>query len=334
MRVGIIGSSITSMMLCVECAKLGIETSLLDADLHAVGAGVATEHIAMPITEESIKKLSLRCDKMICNKKLDFEIEDKLHAPLYPNKDILREICNAKNIAEICELLEIPIVTTYYFANREEVLDKLETIKGPFKIGFEIKGFMKQCTIEAKGDLAEALLDFGDNADTFMIQPIEAYEQTISCICFADLKGKVSFYQPMLVRYEEDNSCSFIMGAALTKTLVNRLNRYNRKIMKEIGATGAFTIRYGIKQDKTIELIDVTPELGLGSLLTIEGCDISIFQQYARLLQEMKIYSPTLEAITQAKIWGGDTLDPEIEGSIYRIDGHYMNVKKELLPSL
>lgn len=333
MKVGIIGSSVSSMMLCVELAKLGIETSILDSDLHGIGVNIATEHIAMSITEESIKKLSLRCDVMICNKKLDFVIEDKLHAPIYPNQEVLKDICNPKNVNELCEMLEVPKVTTYYFTDRKQVLSKLEEIKGPFKIGFEVHNFMQQRNILEKGDLAEFLIEFGDTATSFMIQPMEAYDYTISCICFVDTKGKIYLYPPMAIRYEEDESCSFMMGSTLTKTMINRLNRYNRKLIKEIGAAGAFTVRYGVKTNKTVELMDITPELGIGSLLTIEGCDQSIFGQYVRLLKDMKIYAPNLEALTYAKIWKSDTIDPEIEGSIYHMDDHYMVIKKEMLPS-
>lgn len=334
MKVGIIGSSVSSMMLCVECAKLGIETSLLDSDLHGIGANVATEHIAMSITEESIKKLSLRCDVIICNKKLDFTIEDKLHAPIYPNQEILKKISDPRNLAKMCEMLEVPIVATYCFTDKKQVLSKLEEIKGPFKIGFEISGFMQQRSILEKGDLAEFLMEYGDMATSFMIQEIEAYDYTVSCICFVDEKGKVLLYPPMVIGYEEDESCSFIMGSSLTKTMINRLNRYNRKLIKEIGAMGAFTVRYGIKANKTVELIDITPELGIGSLLTIEGCDYSIFEQYLRLLNKMKIYAPNLEALTYARIWKSETLEPEIEGTIYHIDDHYMVIKKEILPSI
>lgn len=328
MKVGIIGSSVSSMMMCVELAKMGIETSILDSDLHGIASSVATEHIAMAVTPESIKKLSLRCDKIICNTKLDFALEEKLHAPIFPNKSVLNEIGNPKNVIEMCELLDIPTMATYYFDTKEQVLEILKDIERPHIVGMEVNGFMHQRTVFSKEEVADLVLDLCEMpATSYMIQPLDDFEYTISCICFTDKKGKLVLYTPISIQFEEENMCILRMGNHITKTMTTRLNRYSRKLMKEIDARGgAFTIRYGVV-NKSVKLIDVLPAIGIGSLLTEKGYDVSIFEQYARFVNNMKNFAPNLLGITYARIWQDDEIDPELEGTIYRIDENVMNVR-------
>ncbi|MEE1073184.1 MAG: hypothetical protein U0L26_12540 [Cellulosilyticum sp.] len=328
-QIGIVGGGASALMLCFEAAKLGIDTCLLDPQVNCIGAQVATEHIVASINKENIKKLSLRCDKVIFNIKPEFEMDVKLHAPIYPNKESLDEICNLKNMLEIIELLEIPATKSYYQDTKEATFPIIDGLTMPFRFVKQFKGYSKQIDIFTKEDLADFILEVDEEAESFILQPIEDYKQTISCICLIDETGKAHLYNPIEVNYEEDGTCYLKISDNLTKTMINRLNRYNRKIMKEIKAMGVYTVRYGIKANKAVEFIDITPELGVGSLLTLEAYDHSIFEQYIKLVLEMKINAPILEAYAHGTIKETNEVDKNQEGHIYRIDTHNMYISKE-----
>lgn len=328
-QIGIVGGGPSALMLCFELTKLGINTCLLDPQVNCMGSAVATEHIIASINKENIKKLSLRCDKVIVNTKLDFEMDVKLHAPIFPNKEALGEVCNLKNILDITELLEIPTAKVYYQDNRQDTFAQIEGLKMPFRFVKQYKGYSKQMDIFTKDDLADFILEMDEEAESFILQPIEEYKQTISCICFADTQGKVHLYQPIEVYYEEDGTCQLAISDKLTKTMINRLNRYNRKLMKEIKAVGAFTVRYGVKANKSVEFIDITPELGVGSLLTLEAYDVSVFEQYTRMILEMKNNAPVLESYAHAIIKETGEVDKNEIGHLYRIDHHKVCIRTE-----
>ena len=97
-QIGIVGGGASSLMLCFEAAKLGIRTCLLDPRVDCVGSRVASEHIVAALTSENIKKLSLRCDRVVYNTKPDFALDVKLHSKIYTSKDNINEIYQFKNI--------------------------------------------------------------------------------------------------------------------------------------------------------------------------------------------------------------------------------------------
>lgn len=332
-QIGIVGGGPSALMLCFEATKLGINTCLLDPKVNCIGSNVATEHIIASISKENIKKLSLRCDKVIFNNKPEFEMDVKLHSPIYPNKEALDEICNTKNILDMLELLEIPTAKVYYQDNKQGAFEKIEGLKMPFRFIKQYKGYSKQLDIFDKEDLADFILEVDEEAESFILQPIEDYKQTISCICIADAAGKVHLYHPIEVSYEEDGVCHLKISDNLTKTMVNRLNRYNRKILKELKAVGTFTIRYGIKANKSVEFIDMTPELGVGSLLTLEAYDKSVFEQYLRLVLDMKVMAPELVSYAHGTIKETNEVDQNEEGHLYSIDTHKMCIHTERKPS-
>lgn len=328
-QVGIVGGGPSTLMLCFEFAKLGIQTCLLDPKVDCIGANIANEHIIAAISKENIKKLSLRCDKVIFNIKPEFELDVKLHAPIYPNKDALNEVSNLKNIFDILELLEIPATKIFYQDNKKDAFAKMEGLTMPFRFVKQYKGYSRQMDIFTKEDLADFILEVDEEAESFILQPIDDYKQTISCICLVDDSGKLQLYHPIEVSYEDDGTCHLKISDNLTKTMINRLNRYNRKLMKEIKASGVFTVRYGIKANKSVEFIDMTPEMGVGSILTLEAYETSVFEQYAKLLLEMKLEAPELEAYAHGTIKEIQNVDRNEEGHLYRLEDHKMSIRKE-----
>lgn len=328
-KIGIVGGGPSALVICFEAAKLGISTCLLDPKVNCIGASAATEHFVAVINKENVKKLSLRCDKVIFNTKPEFVMDVKLHAPIYPNKEALGEVCNAKNILELMEMLEIPTTKVYYQDNKQEAFKKVDGITLPFRFIKQYKGYSKQMDIFTQEDLADFILEVDEEADSFILQMIEDYKQTISCICLSDGTGKVYLYDPMEIHYDEEGVCHIKIADTLTKTMIGRLNRYNRKILKEIKPIGVFTIRYGIKQNKSLEFIDMTPELGVGSLLTMDAYEISIFEQYLRLILDMKLESPELQAYVHGTIKQSKELEQNDKGHLFMLDDHKMCIRTD-----
>ena len=328
-QIGIVGGGPAALILCFEAAKLGIDTCLLDPKVDCIGATVAKEHIVAAINKENIKKLTLRCDKVIFNNKPEFEMDVKLHAPIYPSKESLNEVYDLKNVWDILEVLEIPASKIYYQDSKQDTFAKIEGLKMPFRFVKRFDGYCKTMDIFSKEDLADFILEMDEDATSFILQPIEDYKQTVSCICLVDMQGKAHLYHPVEISYNEDDSCNLKISDNLTKTMVNRLNRYNRKLMKEINATGVYTIRYGIKANKSVEFIDITPELGVGSLLTLEAYDLSVFEQYMRLVLDMKVTAPELMAYAHGTIKQTHEIEKEDTGHLYRIAEHKMCIHKE-----
>ena len=317
-QIGIVGGGSSSLMLCIEAAKLGISTCLLDPQVNCVGSQLATEHIIGAINSENIKKLSLRCDKIIFNDKSDFELVAKLHAEIFPHKETLNELCYFKNVLDLVELLEIPTAKIFYQDNNQDAFKEVDGLTMPFRFIKQYKGYSKQMDIYDQEDLTEFIMEVDEDAESFILQPISDYKQIIACLCLVDESGKIHLYHPIEESRDEEHVCHIKTADSLTKTMINRLARYNRKIVKELGLVGVVTIKYGIKANKSVELMEVSPQLGLVSLLTLEAYEHSVFEQYMRLVLGMKVMTPELIAHAHGTIKDvSEEVDHADEGHFY-----------------
>lgn len=301
-QIGIVGGGTAALMLCIEAAKAGIRTSLLDPKVGCIGSQLASEHIISAITNESIQKLSLRCDVIVFNTKLDFELNTKLHSKTYPSKDTMKELCHFKNMQDILEVLEIPAPKMYYQDNKEMAFMQIEKLEMPFKFIKQYGDCTKQMDIYNEEDLADFVLEIDEDAESFILQPITKYSRVITFLCIVDDKEKAYIYDPIEESIGEDEACHLKIADSLSKSMLLRLNRYNKKLLKEINATGAFTIKYGVKANKSVELIHMTPELSIAGLLTLEAYELSIYEQYLHLLLGMPVNKLELEANVQGTI--------------------------------
>lgn len=318
-QIGIVGGGISSLMLCIEAAKMGIRTCLLDPKVDCIGARVATEHIVGTITKENVKKMSLRCDAMIYNTKPAFEIDIKLHTTMYPYKEQINELYRFKNIMDILELLEIPTGKIFYQENNQDTFKELEHLEMPFRFIKQYQRDVKQLDIFSKEDLKDFMMEMDEEAESFVLQPLAEYKQVIACICLVDEKGKIYQYYPIEERTEDQNIYILSIGDSLSKSMCSKLARYNRKLLKEIQGVGAFTIKYGVKSNKSVEFIEITPELGAGSLLTLEAYDRSIYEQYIRMVLGMKVVAPERLYNAYGIVEASETtLDKDKIGKLYR----------------
>lgn len=301
-QIGIVGGGVSALMMCIEAAKLGIRTTLLDPKVNCVGSQIATEHIVATITNESIQKLSLRVDTLIFNTKLDFELNTKLHAKTFPTKETMKELCNYRNVLELLELLEVPTPKTYYQDNKADTFSTIENLALPFRFIKQYPDHTETLEVRTHEDIADFILEMDEIAEGFMLQPITEYKHVITFLCMVDEQGKVVLYEPLEESYENSKVCTLEMANSLSKTMIQRLSRFNRKILKELNAIGVFTIKYGIKANKSVECIEVTPEVTMAGLLTLEAYDVSVYEQYMHLLLGLKINTPVLESIVHGTV--------------------------------
>lgn len=308
-RIGIVGGGSGALMLALEAASKGIHTILLDPQINCVGADVVSEHIIATITGESIQKLSLRADTVIFNTNLNFQLITRLHAPCYPSKQIINQLSSKKELIELLEALEIPMLKTYLQDNRADTFNKIDTLSFPFRFIKQYKDRIESMDIQNAEDLGDFILE-EEQADSFILQPINSYSSIITCLIIVDKEGKIVLYDPLEETFEEETLCTVQAANGISKTMIQKIARYNRKIMKEIGGPGVFTIKYGLKPNKGVEFIEMTPELPLSGILTIEAHDMSIYEQYLHMLLDMEVAAPTLVSNVHGTIRQNNPIKP------------------------
>ncbi len=292
-QIGIVGGGSAALMLALEAAKKGVHTTLLDPQIDCIGAQVATEHIIATITNESIQKLSLRSDIVVFNTMLPYVLSSKLHAPTYPSRHVMNKLSNKKLVFNLLEEIQIPSVTTYYQDNKQDTYNVIEKLDFPFRFIKQYPDRIESMDILNEEDAADFILE-EEKADSFLIQPIVSYERIIACLCIIDENGKITLYDPLEERFEEDKLCRIQIADSVSKTMLQKIARYNKKLLKEIAGTGVFTIKYGVKANKGVEFIEITPEISLSGVLTLEAYDMSVYEQYMHMILNMEVVAPSL----------------------------------------
>ncbi|WP_069998781.1 ATP-grasp domain-containing protein [Cellulosilyticum sp. I15G10I2] len=292
-QIGIVGGGSAALMLALEASKKGIHTTLLDPQIDCVGAQVVTEHIIATITNESIQKLSLRSDVVVFNTSLPYVLNTKLHASTYPSRQVMNRLSDKKELLDLLEELQIPTITTYYQDNKADTFDKIENLTFPFRFIKQYADRIESMDITSAEDAADFILE-EEKADSFLLQPITHYTSIIACLAIVDSDGKITLYDPLEEKFEGDTLCTIQIANDLSKTMLQKIGRYNKKLLKEIAGQGIYTIKYGLKPNKGVEFIEITPEISISGILTLEAYDMSIYEQYIHMLLNMKVIGPTL----------------------------------------
>ncbi len=300
-QLGIVGGGISAVMLCNEAAKLGIKTTLLDPGIDCIGSELVNEHIIGAITPSNIDKLSLRCDALIFNQKIDFKVNLKVEIPTLPSIDSLNTLYDFKKTSDLLDILEIPTPDYYYQDNTSSSFAKLEGVSLPLKL---IKRFDTHCEefiALTADDLADFLLETNELANSFIIAPIREYKHVVTCICTFDCSKKFFAYDPTISREITINTTSSSSSARsdveanleLSKTMINRLTKYNKKLLQALNSHGAYTIKYGITSNKSPELIDISPQIDVSGLITNASYNVSAYKQALYMLYLSALPKPT-----------------------------------------
>ena len=299
-QLGIVGGGISAVMLCNEAAKLGIKTTLLDPNIDCIGAELVNEHIIGSITPSNIDKLSLRCDALIFNQKINFKLTLKAPIPTLPSIDSLNNLYDFKNVCDLLESLEIPTPNHYYQDNTTSSFAKLEGVSLPLKLIKRFENHCEEFIALTADDLADFLLETNETVSSFIITPIEDYKNVVTFICTFDSSKKFFSYEPTIS--QEIIATPPIAGSIikadveanleLSKTMLNRLTKYNKKLLQALGSHGCYTIKYGIKSNKSPELIDISPQIDTCGLITNSSYDVSAYKQTLYMLYLLVLPRP------------------------------------------
>ena len=299
-QIGIIGGGISAIMLCNEAAKLGIKTTLLDPAIDCIGSELVNEHIIGAITPSNIEKLSLRCDVLIFNQKINFKLELKTSILTLPSIETLNTLYDFRKTNDLLEDLEIPVPDYYCQDANTACFNKLDGITLPLKL---IKNFDNHCEefiALTPDDLADFILETGTTPDSFIIAPIQDYKYTVTFICTFDSSKKFFSYEPTISHEvivdapipESKALADIEANLELSKTMINRLNKYNKKLLQSLDSMGCYTIKYGITSNKSPVLIDVSPEIDTCGLITNASYDVSIYKQVLYMIYLMILPKP------------------------------------------
>ncbi len=325
-KIGIVGGGIGALFLIAEATKKGIATTLLDPRINCLGAANATEQMIATFTNENIKKLSLRTDAIVFNTLLDCELKAKLQSPAYPSLACMNKLSHQKELLDLMTELNIPYVDTFYQSNKGDTFNRIDEIELPFRLIKEYDDRIENVEIFTQEELAEEILEMNEKINGFILQPIRQYAKKIVCIGLVDREGNIVLYDPVEEHHDEEGKLyGMTTKTSLSKTMLQKISRYNKKLLKELGLVGFCTICYGVKANRAIEVIEITPGLSVATNLLDKAYDMSPYEQYIGLIMGMNSVEPTLLRPMQGHILeGAKVKSSKVAYHVYQLESNQL----------
>lgn len=298
--IGIIGGGQLGKMIILEGKKLGIKFIILDPNQKCPASSIADDQIIGDYYDANkIDELTQRCD--LITYELEHINADKLidlnekGYEIQPSPSTLKMIQN--KYTQKCFLKNRNIQTPYFqkvssIAEIERYIDEegLPVILKNCYGGYDGKG---NKVIKDKEDIEKAfnILD-GSNRE-LMIEKYISFTNEISVIAARNTKGEVKIY-PLSENIHKDNILrTTIVPARISEKIKNKAESLALKMMESLDGAGVFCIEMFVyKEDVFIN--EIAPRVHNSGHYTIEGCNVSQFEQHLRAILGYPLSKPYL----------------------------------------
>lgn len=343
--LGIVGDGMSTTLLCNVANRYGVATTLLEQRVSDLAGMASNEQLLFAASEDNIVTLSLRCDKIIVNSNLEFKFDKTLHADVYPYKAGLNRLCNRKDLMEFCNENDIPFVDTEVIEaesklerkaaivnlikehaercrEHDEMLDRTETFI-PIVIDYRYNEYTRSEMIFSYADAKELIESIEDAPEGYYFRVADDTNESYTIYAIIDEQKQAFVYDAMSVNINKENNHVFELGNKKCAAVTDELREYNEKLINWIAAPGVYAIRYEKNYKNEIKLMDVSTQLGIGIALTEKGYNVSIAEQYIRLILGLPVIKPILVEECTGIVEKVDELAPEDIGQIYKICPSY-----------
>lgn len=289
-KLGIVGGNITAAFLCLEASKRGIHTILLEPNINNTASQFAKDHMIADITLETIKRLALRVDAIaLCTTQLPFDIEHtKIDVPMYPSKEGLQLVCDRIYQLTVAKDLEVPVPSFNYYEVSGDDLEALENIELPFTFYEKGKDFCNIMDVMCEEEVPTFVEGLSDQANEWLAEQLSDYVSILSITLLKDEQGKTYTY-PITEENNDEIGIEINIPAKISKAMAQKVTRYAKKILKEVETTGIFTFEFGVKSNRGIELMDITPGIAIGDIASIHYADLSVYEQFLNMLEGLPL---------------------------------------------
>lgn len=294
--LGIVGGNLEAALLCQQARLRGIKTTLLEQDLSNIATHFADEHITAPINNETLKRLSKRVEHILfCTDSIPKEAEVLgKDYPLSPSGDGLELIAGRIQQIQFAESLDIPVPNHFYQNNKEAFFEAIEDLELPFRFYQVFEEYHEVMEVLTPDELSDFIFEVNDEAREWLLETIGTYDKILSITALKDASGKIVMYPVQDEELDAEDVKYITTPADITKTTTQKLQRYVRKMMKGMATTGLLCFKFGMKKNKSLELLHINAGITLGDLATCHYADFSVYEQYVSMLLGEPIYEPTL----------------------------------------
>ena len=284
--LGIVGGNLLASLICLEAQKRGIKTILLEPEIKNIASELADSHMITAIEAKSIERLALRTDALIfCTANIPVLerkfIDDNM---LYPGGDGIELVANRVEQLVAARLCDIPTPEFYHEHNKSKLFKLFQEVTLPFRLYQVYNDGYDVIEVNEPEDIEDFILELNEEAIEWLVEEVNNYEKIISISALV-APNKVFVY-PAQEEFLGEEEVKYIhIPASITKTMEQKLIKYTKKLLKERECEGLYTFKFGIKKNRSVELVTINPGITVGDIATNHFTDLSIYEQFLNLVE-------------------------------------------------
>tara|TARA_B100000575_G_scaffold222023_1_gene182419 strand:- start:114 stop:1175 length:1062 start_codon:yes stop_codon:yes gene_type:complete len=294
--IGILGGGQLGMMLAEAAKNLGFKTNIYCPDHESPAFMYSTYQT---IAEYSDKQSLLKFSESVDYITVEFENipSDTINFisktdKLFPPSDAIK--ISQDRLLEKNFCVDNEIATNRYInvVNISDLTDWNYDKKSVMKtrhLGYDGKG---QRVINSITEAEEAFHEFGKKP--CIIEEFIDFNIEVSTISVRDTYGNTYTYPPAENTHKNHILDTSEVPASIDKKTENFLRDISTKMIKNLNYIGVLAIEFFILKDSTILVNEIAPRVHNSGHWTLDGSDISQFEQHIRAISRLEILTPKL----------------------------------------
>ena len=312
--IGIIGGGQLGRMLAIAARQMDYKTVVLDPDSNCPAGQVADRVIRSEYSDlKASSELAALADVVTYefeNVDADSVSSAEKHKPVRPSSTVLRTTQN--RLHEKKALLEagIPVANFRKVDSLKDLEDAASVLGYPMVLktateGYDGKG---QSIIHGEHDLAISYDQLNARNVELIVEQFVSFKAEVSTICARTADGMTATFDPSENIHRNHILDTSIVPARIDESVADKARIIATNIAEKLDVIGLIAVEMFVTQENDILVNELAPRPHNSGHYTMDGCDMSQFEQLVRILAGMpitlpKLHSPTVMVNLLGEIW-------------------------------
>ena len=300
MKIGILGAGQLAQLLAHSAYSLGLETVCFTASADVPAARLSPLYLGELHDSKALIDFAQQCDVITLeNENIAAEIIDRLarYKPVLPDRNAIQTAQDRLTEKSLLQTLNIP---TPRFASVDSLADLNAAIA---KLGLPAVLKTRRFGYDGKG---QVLLHDSHAAaaawDTIAHVPaiLESwvpFEHEVSLLGVRNRSG-ASVYYPLIKNTHEQGILRFSTSPFIAPALQALAEQHMQTLFDHLNYVGVLAFEFFVK-DAQLIANEIAPRVHNSGHLTIEGFNVSQFENHLRSILDLPLIKPILRATTK-----------------------------------
>ena len=325
--IGIIGGGQLGRMLAIAARQMGYKTVVLDPDVNCPAGQVVDKQIVEPYSSRNASLELARLSDVITYEFENVDAGSVADASeivnVYPSPAVLRTTqhrLREKNALlkagiSVAQFREVRSIQELYAAGKD--LSYPMVLKTATE-GYDGKGQLIISNAEEIGQSYESLSSRGTD---LIVEKFIPFKMEISAICARTSDGQTTTFPPSENIHRNHILDMSIVPPRLPKSLTDKARLLAENVAVKLDVVGLIAVEMFVTEEDELLVNELAPRPHNSGHYSMGGCDISQFEQLARVMAGLPISNPTLLCPTVmvnllGEIWEDTDGEPDWAGAL------------------